>query len=143
VRKSVRVRLWSPLERDHGGAILPRSDWSVSLSAERKGGTKVKFALSLHCPVSTIQRMPSKNTVRKGTRQSRRVSHFAGGFAVLRSARWAVDFDLDQSARVRSYDGIMSRVLRKQGADSDQSWVDYLAGSRLFACFRISRSLEF
>jgi len=47
------------------GAILPQSDWA-SLAAERKVGTKVKFAASLHYPVSTTRRMLSKKTACMG-----------------------------------------------------------------------------
>jgi hypothetical protein len=62
-------------------AILPRSA-GRPVSAERKGGMTVKTA-SLHCPVSTDQRTPSKNTARWGRRQSRQASGGAGGFAVF------------------------------------------------------------
>ena len=40
-------------------------DWA-SLAAERKVGTKVKFAASLHYPVSTTRRMLSKKTACRG-----------------------------------------------------------------------------
>jgi hypothetical protein len=39
--------------------MLPWSDWGVPLAAERKDGTKVKFAASLHCrfdsPTTAVQ----------------------------------------------------------------------------------------
>src|ERR1700720_4688058 len=44
--------------------------------------TEVKTA-TLHCPVSTDQRMPSENTARWGRRQSRPASGGADGFAVF------------------------------------------------------------
>ena len=41
--------------------MLPQSDWSVPLF-ERKGEDESEAA-SLHCPVSTAQRMPSNGTM--------------------------------------------------------------------------------
>jgi len=44
---------------------LPRSNWGVPTTAERKVGTKVKFAPLLHCPFDT-RTMLSENTARMG-----------------------------------------------------------------------------
>jgi len=53
------------------GAILYSVGLGRPSAAERKVGTKVKFAASLHCPVSITQRMPPRTRHEGGRRQSR------------------------------------------------------------------------
>src|SRR6516225_10679068 len=56
------------LECAQAGAILYSVGLGRPSAAERKVGTKVKFAASLHCPVRQPDGMLSENTARGGTK---------------------------------------------------------------------------
>src|SRR5215469_18302814 len=97
------------LERGLRGAILLQSDWG------RPSLSRRKVKPPLHCPVrqpTTVAQ--EKRHVGDEGKAVRRGG--ADGFAVLNSARWAVNFDLDQRARVRSFVWICTAPFSQKGA---------------------------
>src|SRR6516225_710410 len=83
------INRWQ-LECAQAGAILYSVGLGRPSAAERKVGTKVKFAASLHWPVRQPDGMLSENTARGGTKaKPSGVSASADGFAVcVRVLTW-------------------------------------------------------
>jgi hypothetical protein len=82
----VDAKVWphkSPCAND----TLYRSDWTVPLFLERKGGDEGEERASpvLHRRFDA-QRLLSKKTARMGDKAKPLVSHMAGGFAVFEAA---------------------------------------------------------